>query len=77
MQYWTPNKNIFDFEYANNITLEECQKRQIDVHFGWELIKVAKDNNGEKYGVFKNVDTGKIIEKEFNQLVAHPPAKPH
>ncbi len=35
-----------------------------------------KDDKGEKWGIFQNVDTGKTIEKDFNQLVVHPPAKP-
>jgi len=35
-----------------------------------------KDDKGEKWGIFQNVDTGKTIEKDFNQLVVHPPTKP-
>lgn len=66
VQYWTPNKSIFDFDYANEVTLDECRKRQIEVNFGWELLKVSKDEKGEKFGVFRNVDTGKTIEKDFN-----------
>jgi hypothetical protein len=34
------------------------------------LKKVYKNPTGENWGVFKNVDTGKTIEKNFNQLVA-------
>lgn len=40
VQYWTPNKTIFDFDYANEVTLDECRKRNIEVNFGWELLKV-------------------------------------
>ena len=39
--------------------------------------KVTRDEKGEKYGIFQNVDTGKTIEKDFNQLIVHPPASPH
>lgn len=38
IQHWTPNKEIFKFPYANEVVLEECRKRGIEVHFGWELI---------------------------------------
>jgi hypothetical protein len=40
IQYWTPNKEIFRFPYANEVALEECHKRGIDVMFGWEMIKL-------------------------------------
>jgi hypothetical protein len=46
------------------------------VNFGWELLKVSQTPQGENWGVFRNVDTGKTIEKNFNQLIAQPPSKP-
>jgi sulfide:quinone oxidoreductase len=77
VQYWTPNKRIFNFDYANNVALEECRKRNIEVNFGWELVKVHQNAQGENWGTFRNVDNGKTIEKNFNQLVAQPPSRPH
>lgn len=38
--YWSPNKWIYKYPYANDIALEECDKRGIDVNLGWELIKI-------------------------------------
>ena len=46
IQYWTPNKEIFKFAYANEIALEECRKRGIEVFFGWEMIKVHYNSIG-------------------------------
>ena len=46
IQYWTPNKEIFKFSYANEVALEECHKRGVDVMFGWEMIKVHKTSFG-------------------------------
>lgn len=74
VQYWTPNKDIFEFGYANEVTLEECERRGIEVHLGWELIKVHETSIGERVGTFRNVDTGKTIEKDFNQLICNPKA---
>lgn len=77
IQYWTPNKEIYRFPYANEIALEECHKRGIDVMLGWELLEVKKDNHERKIAVFKNVDTGVTIEKDFNAACINPPSKPH
>lgn len=76
VQYWTPNKTIFDFPYANEIMLEECEKRGIDVHLGWELLDVSTNDHGEKIGRFKNVDSGVVIEKDFAGMCINPPHKP-
>jgi hypothetical protein len=65
IQYWTPNKTIFDFAYANEVTLEECEKRRIDVHLGWELVEAKWNEIGEKIAVFKNVDSDETIERPF------------
>ena len=72
VQYWTPNKTIFEYPYANEVVLDECQKRGVDVFLGWELIKVDESEYGEKFGVFKNVDTGETIERVVNQLICNP-----
>jgi hypothetical protein len=40
IQYWTPNKFIFSFPYANEVAMDECHKRGIDVMLGWELLEV-------------------------------------
>jgi hypothetical protein len=77
IQYWTPNKEIHQFGYANEFTLDECEKRGIEVHFGWEMIKVEHNEYGEKIATFKNVDTGEIIQNNFTTLVTSAPSKPH
>lgn len=77
IQFWTPNKEIYKFPYANEVALEECQKRGIDVFFGWEMIKVAKNAHGQKIATFRNVDSGEVIEKDFFTACINPPSKPH
>jgi len=77
VQYWTPNKEIFKFPYANEVALDECHKRGVDVMFGWEMIKVHKDGHGQKIATFKNVDSGEILEHPFNHANINPPSKPH
>jgi sulfide:quinone oxidoreductase len=57
--------------------LEECHKRGIDVMFGWEMLEVKTDQYERKIAVFKNVDTGAVIEKDFNAACINPPSKPH
>lgn len=76
VQVWTPNKEIFKFSYANDVALEECNKRGIDVFFGWEMIEIKTNEHEEKICVFKNVDTGEVIEKDFQSCVINPPSKP-
>ena len=76
IQYWTPNKEIYKFPYANEVALDECHKRGIDVNFGWEMLEVKHNSIGEKIAVFRCVDTGKIIEKDFMSAVINPPSKP-
>lgn len=46
IQFWTPNKEIYKFPYANEIALEECHKRGIEVHFGWEMVSVKTNSIG-------------------------------
>jgi NADH dehydrogenase FAD-containing subunit len=45
--------------------------------FGWELIEVKYNEYKEKIGVFKNVDSGAVIEKEFAGMSINPPHKTH
>jgi len=77
IQYWTPNKEIFKFDYANEIALDECHKRGVDVMFGWEMIKLHNNEIGEKIATFRNVDTGAILEKPFNHANINPPSRAH
>jgi NADPH-dependent 2,4-dienoyl-CoA reductase/sulfur reductase-like enzyme len=58
------------------VALEECRKRGIEVFLGWELIEFKSNSIGEKIGVFKNVDSGEIIEKDFQSANINPPSKP-
>ena len=76
IQYWTPNKEIYKFSYANEVALDECHKRGIDVMFGWEMIEVKKTEIGEKIATFRNVDTGEVIERPFQTACINPPSKP-
>jgi len=77
IQYFTPNKEIYQFPYANEVALDECHKRGIDVCFGWEMIKVGKNAHGEKIATFKNVDDGSIMEKPFSSTCINPTSVPH
>lgn len=77
IQYWTPNKEIYQFGYANEVALDECHKRGIDVILGWEMLEVKKNEHKQKIAVFQNVDTKEIIEKPFNAACINPPSKPH
>lgn len=63
--------------YANEVALEECHKRGVDVMFGWEMVKVHKNAIGEKIATFKNVDSGEIIEKPFFHANINPASKGH
>lgn len=76
LQYWTPNKEIFEFPYANEIVMDECHKRGIELHLGWELLEVKHNEQGEKIGIFKNVDSGVVIEKDFAGMSVNPNHKP-
>jgi len=77
VQYWTPNKKIYQFDYANEVALDECKKRNIDVHFGWEMMEVKRNELNQKIAIMKNVDTGETIEKDFFTGVINPASKPH
>jgi len=77
VQYWTPNKFIYSFPYANEVALDECAKRGIDVMFGWEMLEVKFNEINQKIAVFRNVDTGEVIEKDFASAAINPASKPH
>ena len=74
IQYWTPNKEIFQFGYANEVALDECHKRGVEVMFGWEMMSVKQHENGAKVATFRNVDSGEVIEKDFNHMNVNPPS---
>lgn len=76
VQYWTPNKCIYAFPYANEVALEECAKRGVEVHFGWEMMSIREDA-ASKVAVFKNVDSGETIEKDFVGANVNPPSRQH
>lgn len=75
--YFTPNKWIYKFPYANEIALEECAKRGIDVNLGWELLKIEMNAVGEKVGTFKHVDSGAMKEHLFTHVNINPNSVPH
>lgn len=52
IQVWTPNDHILSYPYANEVALEECDKRGIDVMLGWDMIKVHMSDIGEKIATF-------------------------
>jgi sulfide:quinone oxidoreductase len=77
IQYWSPNKQIVPFSYMNEVMLDECHKRGIEVHLGWEMQNVRYNEIGEKIATFKNVDSGEVIEKPFTSANINPPSKAH
>ena len=76
MQYWSPNKFIYAFPYANEVALEECAKRGIEVNLGWELTKVRMDGDA-RVATFKNVDSGEVIDRDFAGASINPPSRQH
>ena len=76
LQYWSPNKFIYAFPYANEVAMEECEKRGVELYLGWELLSVRQDANS-KVAVFKNVDSGETIEKDFVGATINPPSLQH
>lgn len=69
IQYITPRDKIFEFDYANDVALEECNKKNIDVIFGQEMVKVAYNDIGQKVATFKDVSTGETYEHDFNHVI--------
>jgi hypothetical protein len=41
------------------------------------MTEVKTDAHGQKIAVFRNVDSGETIEKDFMSGVINPPSKPH
>lgn len=74
--YFTPNKFIYQFPYANEFALEECAKRGIEVNFGWELLSVREEPYA-KIATFRNVDTGETLEKDYEAATINPPSQQH
>ena len=56
--------------------MEECEKRGVELYLGWELLSVRQDANS-KVAVFKNVDSGETIEKDFVGATINPPSLQH
>ena len=75
--YVTPNKSICPFPYANEVILDECAKRGIEVQFGWEMLSIQEDACGNKTMTLRNVDTGETIEKDYTAATVNPTSKPH
>ena len=65
------------FPYANEVILDECHKRGIDVYLGYEMLSVRNNELGQKIAIFRNVDTGETFEKDFMSAVINPPSRPH
>lgn len=57
--------------------MDECAKRNIDVMLGWEMLEVKYNEINQKIAVFRNVDSGEIIEKDFQSACINPQSKPH
>lgn len=64
------------FPYANEVILDECKKRGIDVFFNMELLSVKENSIGEKIATFRNTISGETIEKDFTSAIINPPSKP-
>ena len=77
VQYITPNKTIVPFPYANEVILDECHKRGLEVHLGWEMLSVQADEHGNKTMTLRNVDTGEVVEKDYTGATINPTSKPH
>lgn len=75
IQFITPREKIFEFDYANEVALDECNKRDIDVIFGQEMIKVGKNDIGQKVATFKDVKSGDVYEHEFNHASITAPSR--
>lgn len=71
----TPNKNLFNFPFANEVVMDEISQRSmIETHFGWELVNVEvveKPNATLRYATFKN-EKGEEMRMPFGTLVLTP-----
>jgi len=77
IQVWTPNDHLLQFPYANEVALDECEKRGIDVMLGWDMLKVHMNEIGEKIATFRNVSTGETLEHPFHHANINPTSRPH
>ena len=77
IQVWTPNNFILEYPYANEVALDECDKRGIDVMLGWDMQKVHFNEIGEKIATFRNVSTGETLEKPFAHANINTTSRPH
>ena len=75
--YISPNKTIMPFPYANEIALDECHKRGIEVLLGWEMLSIQQDACGNKTMTLRNVETGETAEKPYGAATVNPTSKPH
>ena len=77
MQSFTPNREIYKFPYANEFVLEECERRGIEVNFGLEMTAIRTSEKGVRTALFKNVDSGEVIEHDFHNMCINPPSRPY
>ena len=75
--YVSPNKSIMPFPYANEVCLDECHKRGVELLLGWELVSIQSDACGNKSMTLRNVDTGVEVEKSYTGATVNPTSKPH
>jgi len=75
IQFITPREKIFEFDYANEVALDECNKRDIDVIFGQEMVKVHYNEIGQKIATFRDVKSGDTYEHDFNHASITPPCR--
>lgn len=74
--YVSPNKTLVPFPYANEVIMDECHKRGVELHLGWEMTSIQESETGVKTMTLKNVDTGKTVEKDFSAATINPTSKP-
>ncbi len=43
---------------------------------GWEMIEARYNEYGQKIAVFRNVDSGETIEKDFFTAAINPTSRP-
>lgn len=71
----TPNKNLFNFPFANEVVMDEISQRSmIETHFGWELVNVEveeKVNATLRYATFKN-EKGEEMRIPFGTILLTP-----
>lgn len=62
------------FDEADDFIKAKIAEKRINVEYGWNLVKVNKDN---QTAVFRNVESGEEQTRDYNNLYAIPPTKPH